>query len=85
MAWGTSKTHLDTEEIKRLQTKVEELNCEDYMEEKKVEFLETSKKLDELLRRQEIYWAQRSRIQWLKHRDSNTKILPFKGVTKEKA
>ena len=78
MAWGASKTHSDTEEVKRLQKKVEELSCEDYTEEKKAEFLETSKKLDELLRRQEIYWAQRSRIQWLKHGDRNTKFFHSK-------
>ena len=55
LAWGASKTHPDTEEVKRLQKKVEELNCADYMKEKKAEFLETSKKLDKLLCRLEIY------------------------------
>ena len=79
LAWGASKTHLGTEEVKRLQKKVEELNCEDYMEEKKAEFLENSKKLDELLCRQEIYWAQRSQIQWLKHGDRNTKFFHSKA------
>lgn len=52
LAWGASKTHPDTEEVKRLQKKIKELNYADYTEEKKMEFLETSKKLDELLRKQ---------------------------------
>ena len=32
-AWGASKTHLDTDEIKRLQARVEFLNALDYSEE----------------------------------------------------
>ena len=55
LAWGSSNTHRDTEEIKRLQKKIEVLNSTNYTEGNKVEFLETSKKLDEVLRRQEIY------------------------------
>lgn len=37
---------------------IEALNCANYIEGNEEKFLETSKKLDELLRRQEIYWAQ---------------------------
>ena len=52
LAWRSSKTHRDTEEIKRLQKKIKVLNSADYIEGNKAEFLETSKKLDEVLRRQ---------------------------------
>ena len=52
LAWGSSITHLDTKEINRLQKKIEALNSADYIEGNKAEFLETSKKLDEVLRRQ---------------------------------
>ena len=45
----------------------------------KAEFLEVSKELDDLLMKQEIFWAQRSRISWLKHRDKNTKIFHSKA------
>ena len=44
-------------------------------EEAKAEFLVLSKKMDDLLQKQEIYWAQRSRLNWLKHGDRNTKFF----------
>ena len=61
-AWGSSKTHPQFEEIKRLQRQIEQLNEAELTEESKVEFLVASKNLDALLLKQEIYWAQRSRI-----------------------
>ena len=57
LAWGSTKTHPANEEIKQLQNKIEALNCSDYTEESKVELLVLSRKLDDLLRKQEIYWA----------------------------
>ena len=48
-AWGSSKTHPNTEEIKNLQKQIERLNCEELTVEKKAEFLEVSKQLDDLL------------------------------------
>ena len=61
-AWGASKTHPDTEKIKALQKRIEVLNMGECTEENKAEFLLVSKELDDLLLKQEIFWAQRSRI-----------------------
>ena len=72
MAWGVSKTHPNAKEIKRLQEKIEALTIGELNEENKAEFTEVSKRLDDLLTKQEIYWHQRSRVSWLKHGDKNT-------------
>ena len=78
-SWGALRTHPDSEEIKMLQKRVEVLNSAELMEENIVEFLVTSKNLDALLLKQEIYWAQRSWISWLKHGDKNMKFFHSKA------
>ena len=54
-AWGSSKTKPETEEIKRLQKKLEVLNANEMIEESRREFLDVSKQLDDLMLKQEIF------------------------------
>ena len=55
------------------------LNSEEVTEASRAEFLAVSKTLDDLLLKQEIFWAKRSRKSWLKHGDKNTKFFHAKA------
>ena len=65
--WGSART--DEAAIKELQKRLDRLNEAENTEENKAEFLDVSKQMDDLLQKQEIYWAQRSGISWMKHGD----------------
>ena len=78
-AWGLSKTQPQSEEIKKLQKRIEQLNAMELTEDSKAEFLVASKNLDTLLLKEEIYWVQRSIIPWLKHGDKNTRFFHSKA------
>ena len=60
------------------------MNRADCTDVGQAEYLEVSKKLDDLLLKQEIYWARRSRLAWLKHGDKNTKFFRSKASQKQR-
>ena len=79
MAQGSPITDPDTIAIKDIQKQLNRLNEAKLTEDSKAEFLSLSKRMDELLQKQEMYWAQWSRINWLKHGDRNTKLFHVKA------
>ena len=78
-AWAAAKTTSDTKRIKVLHKQVEFLTKSELTETTKADFVSVSKELDELLLKQEIYWAQRSHILWLRHGNKNTKYFQSKA------
>ncbi|KAK9991581.1 hypothetical protein SO802_026566 [Lithocarpus litseifolius] len=79
MKWGSIRITPDKEAIKQIQKRLDRLNEEEMNFDSKAENLELNKEMDELLQKQEIYWAQRSRISWLQHGDKNTKFFHSKA------
>ena len=82
LGWDSAKP--DEVAIKELQKRLDRLNEAKNTEENKAEFLEVSKQMDDLLQKQEIYWAQRSRISWMKTRERNTKFFHSKATQRMK-
>ena len=78
-AWGSSRTKPEVAEIKRLKKVLERLHEGDQNEAARSEFMAASKQLDDLLLKQEFYWAQQSRLAWLQSGDKNT-IFSLKGL-----
>ena len=58
LSWGLARIDSDVEAIKETQKRLNRLNEEEVSETSKAEYLELSKKMDELLQKQENYWAQ---------------------------
>ena len=79
-----ARTDPNVEAIKEIQKWLDRLNEEEVSDTSKAEYVELSRQIDELLQKQEIYWAQWSRVSWLKYDDKNTKKNSLQSYSKEK-
>ena len=76
--WSREKFGNVTKEIERLRSLLEQLEGEDNIGNR-AEILQVKINLDELLYREEMMWLQRSRINWLKEGDRNTRYFHRKA------
>ncbi|KAK5770420.1 hypothetical protein PVK06_046570 [Gossypium arboreum] len=70
--WARKIKHKRTGEVQRLNRKLEELNSEDRSEGSLKELLEVKLHLNMEMDKNERYWEQRARVNWLKMGDKNT-------------
>lgn len=82
-SWSSQVFGSVNKEIKLLKTRLEDLQKSDFIGNQ--EYIKTiSSRLDEILLREEIMWKQRSRINWLREGDQNTRYFHRKASGRSK-
>jgi DNA-binding transcriptional regulator YdaS (Cro superfamily) len=70
--WDRSVLKKPQNKIKQVKREFEEITRAELNEENLRREKELAVELEKLLKQEEVYWAQRSRINWLKFGDQNT-------------
>ncbi|XP_060962321.1 uncharacterized protein LOC115720515 [Cannabis sativa] len=82
--WSRVKFGSLTEKIKETHDQIAKLHNLQQLSTYSEELGELEEKLNDLLFKEEVYWKQRSRIQWLQEGDQNTKFFHQKAKTRQK-
>ncbi|XLR24789.1 hypothetical protein S83_052689 [Arachis hypogaea] len=82
--WGEENFGDITKKIRSLQNKLQHLNTLKKEEGTLLKIKEVESDLDEALKEEKIWWAQRSRTNWLKYGDKNSKFFHQKASQRKK-
>ncbi|KAL5538283.1 hypothetical protein UlMin_045688 [Ulmus minor] len=82
--WGYKKYGSIRREISELQKEIEGRKTDSSYAYALGEILDMEKWLESLHNRDEIYWKQRSRMDWLAHGDRNSKVFHLKATERRR-
>lgn len=78
LAWSKREFNNKKEKMKRLKKKLDDMKVNYQHYEEADEFKSTKDHIERLLLDEEVYWKQRSRADWLKEGNKNTKFFHLK-------
>ena len=81
--WSKREFRRREKKLEKLRVQLQGLKLRKVQYENEVEIKKVEKQIQNILIDEEIYWKQRSRADWLKEGDKNTKFFSQQGIVQE--